>query len=80
MRLPEKRDYFKGEEVDPITNYRNTQRANKAFFGLTPDKKIDLNKFGHTNYLTAPKNSIGVTKHKNYLLKRNDNWQSELRG
>lgn len=43
LRLPERRDYIKGEEVDPVTNYRKTQRDNKAFFGLTPDKKIDLN-------------------------------------
>ena len=24
LRLPEKRDYFRGEEVDPMTNYRIT--------------------------------------------------------
>ena len=80
LRLPERRDYFKGEEIDPVQKYQMTKTANKTFFGLTPEKKIDLNQFGKTNYLTAPKVSVGVTKHKNYLLRKNDSWQNELRG
>jgi len=80
LRLPEKRDFFKGEEVDPVSKYRMTQKANKTFFGLSPDKKIDLDQFGKTNYLTAPKNTVGVTRHKNYLLRKNDSWQQDLRG
>jgi len=34
LRLPERRDYFRDTEVDPVTNYRNTQRANKNFFSM----------------------------------------------
>jgi len=34
LRLPEKRDFFKGQEVDPVENYRRTQKANKNFFSL----------------------------------------------
>ena len=70
LRLPEKRDFFKDTEIDPVTNYRHTQRANKNFFSLGASQKIDLDQFGKPNYLTAPKNSVGVTRHKNYLIRR----------
>jgi hypothetical protein len=62
LRLPEERDYF-GDGPDPISTYYSTKKSNEGFFQKSADKKIDLNKFGRTNYLTAPKNSVGVASH-----------------
>ena len=70
LRLPEKRDFFNNTETDPVKNYYRTQRDNKKFFSMSTQQKINLDEFGKPNYLTAPKNSVGVTKHKNYLIRR----------
>lgn len=65
LRLPEERDYF-GEEGDPVTTFHETLRSNKDFFKKKPYEKIDSGKFGKQNYLTAPKNPVGVASHKVY--------------
>lgn len=61
LRLPEKRDYFPDLETNPVGKYFATKYANEKFFKQRSQEKIDLNQFnGHTNYLTAHKNSVGV--------------------
>ena len=41
---------------------------------MSPAQKIDLDQFGKPNYMTAPKNAVGVARHKNYLVRRQDSW------
>lgn len=66
MRLPERRDYI-GEETDPVVEYYKKRDANRRFFRLRSEEKVDLTQFGKTNYITSPSPSVGVTKHTNYL-------------
>lgn len=65
LRLPEERDYF-GDGPDPVSTYYMTKTSNDGFFKKTADEKVDLTKFGRPNYLTAPKNAVGVASHKVY--------------
>jgi hypothetical protein len=65
LRLTEDRDYF-GVESDPVTDFHNTVRTNQDFFKKSPNEKIDSSKFGKSNYLTAPKNAVGIASHKVY--------------
>ena len=65
LRLPEERDFF-GDESDPVTDFHNTMRTNQDFFKKSPIERIDLTKYGKQNYLTAPKNAVGVASHKVY--------------
>lgn len=61
LRLPEKRDYFPDMEGNPVGKYFETKSANDRFFKQKSQEKINLNQFnGHTNYMTAHKNSVGV--------------------
>ena len=69
LRLPERRDYI-GEESDPVTEYYRKRDANKKFFRLRSEEKVDLGQFGKTNYITSPHSVVGMTKHKNYLTSR----------
>ena len=68
LRLPERRDIYIEEEENPLKTYLSTKKMNKEFFSQDHDKKIDITKFGRGNYLTAPKNSVGVASHKNYFV------------
>jgi hypothetical protein len=67
LRLPENRDYD-GEELDPVIQFHETLRSNKDFFKKKPLDKIDPNSFGRNNYLTAPKNAVGVASHNVYFI------------
>mmetsp|Transcript_13633 Transcript_13633/g.23211 ORF Transcript_13633/g.23211 Transcript_13633/m.23211 type:complete len:244 (-) Transcript_13633:236-967(-) len=67
LRLPERRDYIGEEVVSPLKKYQVTKRLNEQFFNQNNDRKIDTSIFGRENYLTAPKNSVGVASYKNYL-------------
>ena len=69
MRLPERRDYI-GEESDPVVEYYRKRDANKKFFRLRSEEKVDLSQFGKTNYITSPSAVVGMTRHKNYLTSR----------
>jgi len=65
LRLPEQRDYFSDCERNPLDTYLNTKDYNDKFFKLSTAEKLDLNKFnGHTNYLTAHSNAVGVSQFK----------------
>ena len=68
LRLPEERDYY-GEGPDPVSKFRETQRSTKDFFSKKPKERINKSEFGRNNYLTAPKNSVGVPSHKVYYTK-----------
>lgn len=68
LRLTENRDYF-GEESDPVTEFHQTMRTNQDSFKKSPAERIDSSKFGKQNYLTAPKNAVGVASHKVYYTK-----------
>ena len=70
IRLPERRDYI-GEEHDPVTEYYKKRDANKKFFRLRSEEKVDLSRFDKTNYMTTPSPMIGVTKQKNYYTDKN---------
>ena len=61
LRLPERRDYI-GEETDPVTEYSKKRDANRKFFKMRSQEKVDLSQFGKTNYLTSPNTVVGVTK------------------
>lgn len=37
-----------------------TKNQNKKFFRMKSQDKVDLAKFGKSNYLTAPKTGVGV--------------------
>lgn len=66
IRLPERRDYI-GEDIDPVTEYYRKRDANRKFFRLRSEEKVDLSRFDRTNYMTTPSPLVGVTKQKNYL-------------
>lgn len=72
MRLPERRDYI-GEDIDPVTEYYRKRDANRKFFRLRSEEKVDLSQFGKTNYITSPHAQIGVTKQKNYFTDKKVN-------
>ena len=62
IRLPEQRDYFSDSEKNPVDQYLSVRDSNNKFFKMSTKDKINLTKFnGHTNYLTAHSNAVGVS-------------------
>ena len=55
-----------------MDTYLETKDYNKTFFKLSTEQKLNLNKFnGHTNYMTAHSNAVGVSQFKQYYLDNN---------
>lgn len=72
LRLPEQRDYWASADKNPLDIYLTTKDYNDKFFKLSTPEKINLQKFnGHTNYLTAAHNPVGVSQFKQYYLDKN---------
>ena len=68
LRLPEERDFFP-EVNNPVAAYYSTKNANKRFFDLSFEEKVDQAQLAKPNCLTRPKDIPGLPSFQQYLLK-----------
>ena len=52
----------------PVSEFYKSRQTSQKFFKQRNEDKVDLKKFVNQNYLTAPKASVGMPAHKNYLI------------
>jgi len=68
LRLPEERDFVLGWEKDPVDKFLDQKKDNQEYFKKSAEERLDLSQFGRNNYLTAPKNHVGVASHLSYNI------------
>ena len=66
LRLAERKDYFGGQDEDPVKSYYDTKASNRRFMRMKSEEKIDMHQFGKSNYLVAKQTGVGVAKFKVY--------------